>query len=188
MRNSACCQPSPSRVCRSHRPAHRTAGGNRETLEREGPGKVRKCPYHQRCGHPLHHPTRNPPFRSLLAAAVDAAATGRPRRGSDPAATAGQARGACSNTLARTVMAATELDIAECLAAAPLTGHQGADSNRHPRPTEKRLSAGVSVGCLQVWDKRYTLRRSARSWVLRFQRRTRKSAASTAVSMARMSS
>jgi hypothetical protein len=37
----------------------------------------------------------------------------------------------------------------------------------HPHATEKLLNALVGVGCLQVRDKHYRVRRSARSWVLK---------------------
>ena len=70
--------------------------------------------------------------------------------------------------LARTVMAATELNIFESLAAGPLTAMEAAQRcGTHPRATEKLLNALVGVGCLQVRGGRYKLRRSARSWVLK---------------------
>jgi SAM-dependent methyltransferase len=70
--------------------------------------------------------------------------------------------------LARTVMAATRLEIFESLAGAPLNAAEVARSCKtHPRATEKLLNALVGVGCLQVRDRRYSLRRSARSWVLK---------------------
>ena len=67
--------------------------------------------------------------------------------------------------LARTVMAATKLDVFESLAAGPLTAeHVAEHCGTHPRATEKLLNALVGVGCLQVRDNRYRLLRSARSW------------------------
>ena len=70
--------------------------------------------------------------------------------------------------LARSVMAATKLDIFESLAAGPLTAAEVAQRcGTHPRATEKLLNALVGVGCLQVRGGRYGLRRSARSWVLK---------------------
>jgi SAM-dependent methyltransferase len=70
--------------------------------------------------------------------------------------------------LARTVMAATKLDIFESLAAAPLTAAEVAQScGTHPRATEKLLNALVGVGCLQVGGELYRVRRSARSWLLK---------------------
>jgi 2-polyprenyl-3-methyl-5-hydroxy-6-metoxy-1,4-benzoquinol methylase len=70
--------------------------------------------------------------------------------------------------LARTVMAATKLDVFESLAGAPLTAAEVAQRcGTHPGATEKLLNALVGVGCLQVRGGRYGLRRSARSWVLK---------------------
>lgn len=70
--------------------------------------------------------------------------------------------------LARTVMAATKLDVFESLATEPLTADEVAERcGTHPRATEKLLNALVGVGCLQVRGERYALRRSARSWVLK---------------------
>jgi SAM-dependent methyltransferase len=70
--------------------------------------------------------------------------------------------------LARTVMAATRLDVFEVLAAGPLTAAEVARRcGTHPRGTEQLLNALVGVGCLQVRGDRYRLRRSARSWVLK---------------------
>jgi 2-polyprenyl-3-methyl-5-hydroxy-6-metoxy-1,4-benzoquinol methylase len=70
--------------------------------------------------------------------------------------------------LARTVMAATKLDIFEQLADGPLTAEEVASRcGTHPRATEKLLNALVGVGCVQVREGRYRLRRSARSWVLK---------------------
>jgi SAM-dependent methyltransferase len=69
--------------------------------------------------------------------------------------------------LARTVMAATRLDIFESLADRPLTADEVAQRcGTHPRATEKLLNALVGVGCLQARGGHYSLRRSARSWVL----------------------
>jgi hypothetical protein len=68
----------------------------------------------------------------------------------------------------RTIMAATSLNIFESLAHGPLTVAEVADRcATHPRATEQLLNALVGVGCLQVRDRRYRLRRSARSWVLK---------------------
>jgi len=70
--------------------------------------------------------------------------------------------------LSRTVMAATRLDIFESLAEGPLTAAEVARCcGTHPVATEKLLNALVGVGCLQVRSRRYRLRRSARSWVLK---------------------
>ena len=70
--------------------------------------------------------------------------------------------------LARTVMAATKLDVFESLAAGPLTTEEVAQRcGTHPRATEKLLNALVGVGCVQVRGERYALRRSIRSWVLK---------------------
>jgi SAM-dependent methyltransferase len=70
--------------------------------------------------------------------------------------------------LARSVMAATKLNIFESLAAGPLTTEDVAQRcGTHPQATEKLLNALVGVGCLQVRGERYALRRSARSWVLK---------------------
>ncbi len=69
--------------------------------------------------------------------------------------------------LARTVMAATKLDIFESLAAGPLTAEEVARRcGTNPPATEKLLNALVGIGCVQVRGGRYRLRRSARSWVL----------------------
>jgi 2-polyprenyl-3-methyl-5-hydroxy-6-metoxy-1,4-benzoquinol methylase len=69
--------------------------------------------------------------------------------------------------LARTIMAATKLDVFENLAAGPLTVEEVAKRcGTNPRATEKLLNALVGVGCIQVRGGRYALRRSARSWVL----------------------
>src|SRR5262245_11096854 len=70
--------------------------------------------------------------------------------------------------LARTVMAATKLDIFESLAAGPLTAEGVAERcDTHPRATEKLLNALVGIGCLRVLGERYNLPRSARSWLLK---------------------
>ena len=70
--------------------------------------------------------------------------------------------------LARTVMAATKLEVFESLAAGPLTTEEVAQRcGTHPRATGKLLNALVGVGCLQVRGERYALRRSIRSWVLK---------------------
>ena len=70
--------------------------------------------------------------------------------------------------LARTVMAATKLDVFESLAAGPLNVAEVANRcGTHPRATEKLLNALVGVGCLKFRGKRYGLRRSARSWLLK---------------------
>ena len=70
--------------------------------------------------------------------------------------------------LARSVMAATKLGVFESLVDGPLTAAEVAQRcGTHPRATEKLLNALVGVGCLQVRGKRYRLRRSARSWVLK---------------------
>ena len=70
--------------------------------------------------------------------------------------------------LARTVMAATKLDVFESLAAGPLTAEEVAQRcGTHPRATVQLLNALVGVGCLDVRSGRYGLRRSARSWVLK---------------------
>ncbi|MFL5339743.1 MAG: methyltransferase [Gemmataceae bacterium] len=70
--------------------------------------------------------------------------------------------------LARTVMAATKLDVFESLAAAPLTAAEVAQRcGTHTRATEKLLNALVGVGLLNTRRGRYRLRRSARSWVLK---------------------
>jgi SAM-dependent methyltransferase len=70
--------------------------------------------------------------------------------------------------LARTVMAATKLNVFENLAAAPLTAEEVAQRcGTHPGATEKLLNALVGVGCLRVRGRRYSLRRSARAWVLK---------------------
>src|SRR5262245_28750847 len=70
--------------------------------------------------------------------------------------------------LARTVMAATKLDIFESLAGPPLTAEEVAHRcGTHPGATGKLLNALVGVGCLQVRSGRYALLRSARSWVLK---------------------
>jgi SAM-dependent methyltransferase len=70
--------------------------------------------------------------------------------------------------LARTVMAATKLEVFESLAAGPLTSAEVASvCGTHAAATEKLLDALVGVGCLQVRHGRYGLRRSARSWVLK---------------------
>jgi methyltransferase family protein len=64
--------------------------------------------------------------------------------------------------LARTVMAATKLDIFESLAAGPLTAEDVAERcGTHPRATEKLLNALVGVGCLRVLGERYNLPQSA---------------------------
>src|SRR5258708_29522812 len=68
--------------------------------------------------------------------------------------------------LARTVMAATKLDVFESLAAGPLTAAEVADRcGTHSRATEKLLNALVGVGCLQVRGERYGLPRPAPSSV-----------------------
>jgi len=70
--------------------------------------------------------------------------------------------------LARTVMVATKLDVFESLASGPLTADEVAQRcGTHLHATEKLLNALVGVGCVQVRAKRYRLRRSARSWVLK---------------------
>jgi SAM-dependent methyltransferase len=70
--------------------------------------------------------------------------------------------------LARTVMAATKLDVFESLAAGPLTAEEVTERcGTHPRATEKLLNALVGVGCLRVRRGRYALRRSASSWLLK---------------------
>jgi SAM-dependent methyltransferase len=70
--------------------------------------------------------------------------------------------------LARTVMAATRLDVFESLAEGPLTAQEVARRcGTHSRATEKLLTALVGVGCVQLRRGRYGLRRSARSWVLK---------------------
>jgi SAM-dependent methyltransferase len=70
--------------------------------------------------------------------------------------------------LARTVMAATKLDIFESLAGGPLTTEEVAQRcGTHTLATEKLLNALVGVGCLQVRGERYALPRSVRSWVLK---------------------
>src|SRR5437764_6332756 len=70
--------------------------------------------------------------------------------------------------LARTVMAATRLDVFESLAAMPLTAAEVAQScGTDPCATEKLLNALVGAGLLRVRGRRYRLRRSARSWVLK---------------------
>jgi SAM-dependent methyltransferase len=70
--------------------------------------------------------------------------------------------------LARTVMAATKLDVFESLAATPLTAVEVAQGcGTDPCATEKLLNALVGVGLVRVRGRRYCLRRSARSWVLK---------------------
>ena len=70
--------------------------------------------------------------------------------------------------LARTVMAATKLDVFERLAAGPLTAEEVAQRcGTHARATEKLLNALVGVGCLQVRGERYSLRPSSRSSLLK---------------------
>jgi predicted O-methyltransferase YrrM len=70
--------------------------------------------------------------------------------------------------LARTVMAATKLDVFESVAAGPLTAEQVAQRcGTHALATEKLLNALVGVGCLRLRGGRYGLQRSARSWVLK---------------------
>jgi SAM-dependent methyltransferase len=70
--------------------------------------------------------------------------------------------------LARTVMAATKLDIFESLAAGPLTAEDVAERcGTHPRATEKLLNALVGVGCLRVLGERYNMPRSAQSLLLK---------------------
>ena len=70
--------------------------------------------------------------------------------------------------LARTVMAGTKLDIFESLATGPLTAQHVAERcGTHPRATEKLLNALVGVGCVRVRGERYSLPRSARSWLLK---------------------
>ena len=70
--------------------------------------------------------------------------------------------------LARTVMAATKLDVFESLAAGPLSADEVAQRcGTHPRATAKLLNALVGIGCVKVRGGRYCLRRSARSWVLK---------------------
>ena len=70
--------------------------------------------------------------------------------------------------LARTVMAATKLDIFEALAAGPLTADEVAGRcGTHPRATEKLLNALASLGCLRVKGERYVMRRSLGPWVLK---------------------
>jgi 2-polyprenyl-3-methyl-5-hydroxy-6-metoxy-1,4-benzoquinol methylase len=70
--------------------------------------------------------------------------------------------------LSRTVMAATRLDIFESLASGPLNSAAVAERcGTHPRATEQLLNALVGIGLLRVRDRRYALRRSARSWLLK---------------------
>src|SRR5206468_9814434 len=70
--------------------------------------------------------------------------------------------------LARTVMAATKLDVFESLADGPLTAEEVAQRcGTHPRATVQLLNALVGVGCLHVRARRYGLRRSLRSWALK---------------------
>src|SRR5262249_32109119 len=58
--------------------------------------------------------------------------------------------------LARTVMAATRLELFESLAAGPLTTEEVAQRcGTHPHATEKLLNALVGVGCLQVRGEHY---------------------------------
>jgi SAM-dependent methyltransferase len=69
--------------------------------------------------------------------------------------------------LARTIMAATKLNVFESLAAEPLTFQEVAKRcGTNGRATQKLLNALVGVGCVKVRDGRYALGRSARSWVL----------------------
>jgi hypothetical protein len=64
--------------------------------------------------------------------------------------------------LARTVMAATRLDVFENLAAGSLTADEVAERcGTHPHATEKLLNALIGVGLLRVREKRYELRRPA---------------------------
>ena len=70
--------------------------------------------------------------------------------------------------LSRTVMTATRLDIFESLASGPLNSADVAERcGTHPRATEQLLNALVGIGLLRVRDRRYALRRSARSWLLK---------------------
>jgi SAM-dependent methyltransferase len=70
--------------------------------------------------------------------------------------------------LARSVMAATKLNIFESLAAGALNAAEVAQRcGTHPRATEKLLNALVGVGCLQIRSGRYGLKRSVRSWALK---------------------
>ncbi len=70
--------------------------------------------------------------------------------------------------LARTVMAATKLNIFEALADGPLTVAEVAERcHTHPGATEKLLNALVGSRCLSVRGERYALRRSLRAWVLK---------------------
>lgn len=70
--------------------------------------------------------------------------------------------------LARTVMAATKLDVFESLAAGPLTAEEVAERcGTNPRATGKLLNALLGVGCVQIRGGKYSLSRSARSWVLK---------------------
>jgi SAM-dependent methyltransferase len=70
--------------------------------------------------------------------------------------------------VARAMMTATKLDVFESLANGPLTADEVADRCRtYPRATKQLLNALVGVGCLTVKGKRYAMRRSFRSWILK---------------------
>src|SRR2546429_8950975 len=70
--------------------------------------------------------------------------------------------------LARTVMAATKLDVFESLAAGPLTAAEVPQRcGTHPAASAKLLNALIGIGCVQAKAGRYRLRRSVRSWVLK---------------------
>lgn len=70
--------------------------------------------------------------------------------------------------LARTMMAATKLEIFEALAAGPLTAADVAGRCRtHPQATEKLLNALVGLRCLRVQGEHYVLPRKLRPWVLK---------------------
>ena len=70
--------------------------------------------------------------------------------------------------VARAMMTATKLDIFESLASGPLTAEEVADRcHTHPRATKQLLNALVGAGCLTVKGKRYAMRRSFRSWIMK---------------------
>jgi SAM-dependent methyltransferase len=70
--------------------------------------------------------------------------------------------------LARTIMAATKLDVFESMASRPLTAKEVAQRcGTNPRATEKLLNALVGVGCIKFRRGRYALLKSARAWVLK---------------------
>lgn len=69
--------------------------------------------------------------------------------------------------VARAVIAATKLGIFESLAQGALSAADAAERcGTHPLATEKLLNALVGVGCLKAKAKRYSIRLSARSWLL----------------------